>query len=96
MLKVIRQVSNQPDMAEIISAEWAAETAAKHGQRILDFVGALKDGTAADPEKAVRGIEDSLGILIRSLTMRGMLADEDALLQEIFGKIPVEIVEVNV
>lgn len=106
-LKAIRQVTDKPEKAEVITAAWAANTASEHGGRILSYLKTLDDLVNGEGEdvigdgrlcntidSCVTAIKESLGAYTNAVTMRGMLVDDDILLTELFGdKVPVEIVD---
>ena len=106
-MKAIRQVTDKPEQAEVITAAWAANTASEYGGRILAYLKVLDDlthdageNTIGDGklcntiDSCVTAIKESLSPYTNAVTMRGMLVDDDILLTELFGdKIPVEIVD---
>ena len=88
-MKAIRQITDQPDKAEIITPPWAANTATMTGGVLLSMI---EDLDIPEVEKDVW--RHYLGTLRQSLLMLGMLGDPDTLLVELFGeKVPVEIVD---
>lgn len=88
-MKAIRQVTDQPEKAQVITAAWAGNTATMSGGVLLSMIDGLD---VPDVEKDVW--KHHLGTLRQSLIMLGMLGDPDTLLVELFGeKVPVEIVD---
>ena len=88
-MKAIRQVTDKPEEAQIITAAWASNTATLSGSALLNQIEAYDI-----PEIEKDAMKHHLAVLRQSLIMLGMLGDPDTILVELFGeKVPVEIVD---
>lgn len=88
-MKAIRQVTDQPEKAEVITPPWASNTATMAGGVLVSMI---EDLDIPEVERDL--MKHHLATLRQSLIMLGMLGDPDTLLVELFGeKVPVEIVD---
>lgn len=96
MTKAFRQVTDKPEEAEVITAEWAANTCSDYLTQIETYMRSCSlSDDAMERKKYFDSAMECLGHIVITSQMVGHLADTEVLCQEIFGLIPVEVVDWN-